>query len=125
MRVERCRHLLNLVEDGMLLNMVFSDEKKFDVRQCVYYQNKRGSTNASVEGSRVSRRQNPISVMVWAAVTATGRSPLVFVPSEVKLNSQRYISDILEGELLPWAREHFEGHLGPSSKTRRPYKVQE
>ena len=34
---------------------------------------------------------------------------LVFVPSGVKLNSQRYISDILEGELLAWAREHFEG----------------
>ena len=62
-----------------------------------------------MEGRRVSRRQNPTSVMVWAAVTTTGRSLLVFVPSGVKLNSQRYISDILEGELLPWAREHFEG----------------
>ena len=47
--------------------------------------------------------------MVWAAVTATVRSPLVFVSSGVKLNSQRYISDILEGELLHWAREHIEG----------------
>ena len=34
MRVERCRHLLNLMEDGMLLNLVFSDEKKIDVEQC-------------------------------------------------------------------------------------------
>ena len=54
---------------------------------------------------------NLTSVMVWAVVTATGRSPLVFVISGVKLNSQRYISDILEGELLPWVWEHFEGAL--------------
>ena len=46
--------------------------------------------------------------MVRAAITATKRFPLVFVPSEVKLNSQRYISDILEAELLPWARKHFD-----------------
>ena len=30
-----------------------------------------------------------------------GKIPLVFVPSAVKLNSQRYISKILEAELLP------------------------
>ena len=36
MRVERCRHLLNLMEDGMLPNLVLSDEKKFDVGQCKY-----------------------------------------------------------------------------------------
>ena len=36
-------------------------------------------------------------------------SPLIFVPSGVKLNSQRCISDILEGELLPWTRKHFVG----------------
>ena len=47
--------------------------------------------------------------MVWADVTATERSPLVFVSLRVKLNSQRYISDILKDELLPWAREHFKG----------------
>ena len=39
----------------------------------------------------------------------SGRSPLFFVPSGVKLNCQRYISVILEAELLPWAREHFDG----------------
>ena len=77
---------------------------------CVNHQNDRvWGRNASVEGRRVSRRQNPISAMVWAAITATRKSPLIFVPSGVKLNSQRYISDILEGQLLPWVREHFEG----------------
>ena len=72
--------------------------------------------NTSVKGRRVSRHQNPTSVTVWAAVTATRRSPLVFVPSGAKLNSRRYISDILEGERLPWAREHFE---------RAPWTIQQ
>ena len=43
------------------------------------------SRDGSVEGRRVSRRQNPLPVMVWTAITATGRSPLVFVPSGVKV----------------------------------------
>ena len=33
----------------------------------------------------------------------------VFVPSGVKLNSQRYTARILEGCLLPWAKKHLQG----------------
>ena len=47
--------------------------------------------------------------MVWVIVTETGRSPLLFVPSGAKLNSQRYIADILKSCLLPWAKTHFQG----------------
>ena len=39
--------------------------------------------------------------------TVTGRSRLVFIPSGVKINSQRYISEILSSQLLPWAESHF------------------
>ena len=48
-------------------------------------------------------------MMVWAAITATERSPLVFGSSRVNLNSQHYISDILEAKLLSWARKQFDG----------------
>ena len=41
MKVERCRHLLNLMEDGILPNLVFSDEKKIYVEQCVKHENDR------------------------------------------------------------------------------------
>ena len=110
MRLDRCQHILNLMKDGTVPNLVLTDEKKFDVQQCINHQNDRvWSRVGSVEGRRVSRRQNPLPVMVWAAITATGRSPLVFVPTGVKLNSQRYISDILEAELLLWAHKHFDG----------------
>ena len=98
------------MKDGTVPNLVFTDEKKFDVQQCLNHRNDRvWSRDGSVEGRRVSQLQNPLSVMVWAAIRATGRSSLVFVPSGVKLNSQRYISDILEAELLPWACKHFVG----------------
>ena len=77
------------MKDGTVSNLVFTDEKKFDVQQCLNRQNHRVfSRDGSVEGRRVSRRQNPLSVMVWAAITATGRSPLVFIFLGVKLRVQ-------------------------------------
>jgi hypothetical protein len=92
MRLERCQHILDLIEDGTLPNLVFSDEKKFDIKQYINHQNDRvWSWDGSVATRTATQHQNPMSVMVWAAVTATGRSPLVFVPSGVKLNCQRYI----------------------------------
>ena len=46
-------------------------------------------------------------VMVWAAITADGRSPLVFIDRAV-INVD-YRENMLEGALKPWARKHF-GH---------------
>ena len=110
MRLNRCQHILNLMKDGVVPNFLFTDEKKYDVQHCLNHQNNRiWSRDGSVEGRRVIRHQNLLSVMVWAAITATGKSPLVFVPSGVKLNSQRYISDTLEAELLPLPHKHFDG----------------
>ena len=39
MRLERCQHILNLMKDGTVPNLVFTDEKKFDVQQCLNQQN--------------------------------------------------------------------------------------
>ncbi|KAF2354610.1 hypothetical protein FHG87_014634 [Trinorchestia longiramus] len=110
MRAERSRHILNEIAQFTLLNLVFTDEKKIDIQQVVNHQKERvWSSSSSVEGRIVTRRQNAQPVMVWAAVTATGKSPLIFVPCGVKLNSKRYISLILKSKLLPWAIEHFQG----------------
>ena len=110
MRLKRSREILKRIKSGTLSNLVFTDEKKFDVQQSVNHQNDRVWTrNGLTNSRRVTRRQNPSSVMVWAAITATGRSPFVFIPSGVKINSQRYISDILSSHLLPWAETHFNG----------------
>ncbi|KAF2361411.1 hypothetical protein FHG87_007834 [Trinorchestia longiramus] len=109
-RVERSRHILFEIAKDTLPNLVFTDERKIDIQQVVSHQNDRvSSSSSSVEDRIVTRRQNAQSVMVWATVTPTGRSLLVFVPCEVKLNSERYISLILKSKLLPWATEHFQG----------------
>lgn len=53
------------------------------------------------------RKQAPASVMVWAAVTAEGRSPLVFIDQGVKINQQLYRQKVLSRALMPWARNQF------------------
>ena len=109
MRAKKCRKLLQDIAEGTLSNLIFTDEKKFDIQQAVNQKNDRvWASSSTIEGRIVTRRQNSQSVMVWAAVTATGRSPLLFVPMGVKLNSEWYISDILEGCLLPWAEQYFK-----------------
>lgn len=65
----------------------------------------------------MSRRQNPASVMVRAVVIATGTSPLVSLSLLMKLNSERYISNILEAELLPCHVSTLLVHHGPSKKS--------
>ncbi|KAF2368800.1 hypothetical protein FHG87_000453 [Trinorchestia longiramus] len=108
MRVERSRHILNEIAQGTLPNLVFTDEKKFNIQQVVNHQNDRVRVPQVQSRVGLFRNVKMQSVIVWAAVTATG-SPLVFVPCEVKLNSERYISIILESQLLPWVTEHFQG----------------
>ena len=109
MRAEKCRKLLHYIAEGMLPNLVFTDEKKFDIQQTVNQKNDRvWASSSTIEKRIVTRCQNSQSVMVWAAVTTTGRSPLFFVPTGVKLNSERYVSDILEGCLFPWAEQQFK-----------------
>ena len=110
MRVQKCREILQKMTYGTLPNLVFTDEKKFDIQQVVNQQNDWvWASSSSTEGRIVTRRQNPQSVMILTPVTETGKSPLLFMPSGVKLNFQSYIADILEGCLLPWAKKHFQG----------------
>ena len=51
------------------------------------------------------------SLSLFRRQSQTGRFPLLFVLSGVKLNSQRQISDILEGCMLLWAKKLFQGVL--------------
>uniref|UniRef100_A0A914UNG0 DDE_3 domain-containing protein n=1 Tax=Plectus sambesii TaxID=2011161 RepID=A0A914UNG0_9BILA len=45
--------------------------------------------------------------MVWAGITATGKTPLVFVHRNVKINAVIYQQLILRNALDPWAKKHF------------------
>ena len=54
--------------------------------------------------------------MVWAALTADGRSPLVLIDRGIIINAEYYRENILESVLKPWARKHFG---------RRPWTFQQ
>ena len=105
-RLTRSQQLLNRIGDGTLHNIIFSDEKLFSVQQSYNHQNDRvlARSYEAIPGNagKVFRTQKPASVMVWAAVSERGKTPLVFVPQGIKINKERYIEDILKGALLPW-----------------------
>lgn len=113
-RLERCRWILSMRRKGELPNLVFSDEKVFCVEQYANRQNDRvwlrGSRSENLDRLRLTRRQGAAQIMVWAAVTEHGRSPLVFLPmgkDEVKINQRIYREKVLKPGLLPWASKQF------------------
>ena len=89
-------------------NLVFSEEKPFVIEQFVNKQNdhvylpKRSAANLQLR--LATRTQALTMVMVWAALTADGRSLLVFIDRGVKVNPEYYRENMLEGALKPWAR---------------------
>lgn len=111
-RLERCRELLKRAATPNWERILFSDEKLFSVEQSYNGQNDRiWSTSSPGNASIVQHRQNPKSVMVWAGICATGKTPLVFIDSGVKINKDVYRKDILEDVVLPWAQQHFGNQL--------------
>lgn len=113
-RLQRGRKLLRMRRKGELPNLVFSDEKTFCIEHFVNRQNDRkwlkGRASDHFDELRVTRRQGADQVMVWAAISENGRSPLLFLPmgrNEVKINQHIYREQVLEAGLLPWARKQF------------------
>lgn len=110
-RLQRAKQLKRLAASGLLPSIVFSDEKIFTVQQYVNKQNDRvwlpGRSNDNLEQRVATRKQAPAAVMVWAGVTAEGRTPLVFIEQGVKVNQEVYREKVLNDALLPWARKQF------------------
>ena len=63
-----------------------------------------------------NRTQAPPMIMVRAAETANGLSPLVFMDRGVKINAEYYRENALRTVLEPWADKHF---------SRRPWRFQQ
>lgn len=121
-RLQRCRAMLTRFSRRRHRNIVFSDEKLFDIQQVglsclpsllLFFQvfnpqNDRiwSEEEPDTEERAIERTQKAESVMVWAAISARGKSPLVFVPQNVKINKEVYV-DILERHLLPWTETIF------------------
>ena len=112
-RLERCKGQLRRHVIRDLENIVFSNEKIFTIEQALNPQNDRIiSHKASTIDSAlkyVPRVQKPLSVMVWAGISAVGRTPLIFVPAGVKINSSTYCELILEPVVKNLSRNMFNG----------------
>ena len=109
---ERGRLLLNFIKSGTQTgNIVFSDEKMFTVEAQFNSQNDRvlakSSANIPEEVLTVYQRQKPASVMVWAGVSKTWKSSLIFVKEGAKVNTNVYIDDILTPALCEM-KKHFK-----------------
>ncbi|KIH56022.1 hypothetical protein ANCDUO_13804 [Ancylostoma duodenale] len=61
----------------------------------------------------------PATVVVWAGVSATGRTPLIFVEKGAKINADFYLEEVLKKDLLPWSREHFKNVIQPLYQTKK------
>ncbi|XP_033222833.1 uncharacterized protein LOC117176689 [Belonocnema kinseyi] len=106
-RLERAKELLRLAESGQFPNIVFSDKKIFPIEQFVNSQNDRvyltDCPYENLSHRLATRKQHPQQIMVWAAVKADGRSPIVFIEPGVMVNAKYYRESILEVALKPWA----------------------
>lgn len=75
--------------------VVFSDEKMFTIEQSWNRKNDliiaKTAQDIPKSVKAVTRRQRPASLMIWAAVSRTWKSPLIFVPKGCKINSQVYV----------------------------------
>ena len=88
-RLNRSKKLLRRHRNGMLSNLIFNDEKLFTVEAAYNHRNDTVLSKSLQDispGLKKGRTQKPASVMIWAAVSLEGKSPLTFFPMGVKIN---------------------------------------
>ncbi|KAF2363513.1 hypothetical protein FHG87_005729 [Trinorchestia longiramus] len=91
MRAERSCHILNEIAQGTLPNLVFTNEKKFDVQQGLNLQNDRvWSSSSSVEGRVVVRRQNAQTFSGFTMEFPTRFSTITMLQRNPNLDSEEH-----------------------------------
>lgn len=64
---------------------------------------------ANKKGRIIGRRQSDQPVMVWLSICENGKMELVFIPEHVKINTDIYMTSILEKVVEPFIQQHFNG----------------
>ena len=108
--LERSKVLLKEFRSGMAGAIVWSDEKIFTVKFAHNQRNDRiiGRNVKAIPYNQKTVYQTikPTSVMVWATVSKTWRSLLIFIDQSTKINAKYYVEKILE-LMLKSAKDHF------------------
>ncbi|CAD6199278.1 unnamed protein product [Caenorhabditis auriculariae] len=111
LRMKKARKLLAGTKDDSHLTTLFTDEKIFTVEPNKNGQNHRiiatDYQSACEKGKILNKTSHPASVMVFAGITADGKTPLIFVDPGVKVNQVYYRETILKLGVLPWANSHY------------------
>ncbi|XP_023221997.1 uncharacterized protein LOC111623599 [Centruroides sculpturatus] len=102
-RLEKARRMCRLIGDGRLNKVLFTDEKIFTLEPLQNCQNhqqllKKGQQKTAT-AKTIGRSHFPASIMVCA----TGKTPLVFIERNVKINATIYQKRVLCDVLEPWA----------------------
>ena len=105
-RKDRGHCILKWMDRWPRVPFIWSDEKVFTIEQDFNHRNDKVLAvrveDIPLEQRTAYRRQNPASVMVWAAVSSDGRkSLLIFIDKGVKINQEVY-KEMLNTEVLPW-----------------------
>jgi len=88
---EKSRRMLRLLSGACMSKVLFTDEKTFNVEPLHNRQNRRQllkkAQQKTVFVKTIGRSHFPSSVMVWARICATGKTPLIFIDRNVKINA--------------------------------------
>ncbi|PAV56398.1 hypothetical protein WR25_15502 [Diploscapter pachys] len=76
-------------------------------------------SSANSNGKLVGRRAHPQSVTVWATTAYHGKSPLVFVPQNAKINTETYQS-LFKIKLLSTGPKSILNPVPPAFSRIRP-----
>lgn len=110
-RLVKAKKLLTFFKQTRAHNVLFTDEKVFTIEVARNSQNHRqllSPVNKNCQKRRIrTRTLFPKSVMVWGGITASGKTPLVFIQKGVKINAIYYQEEILKKVVLPWSQLHF------------------
>ena len=91
-RLDGSKKRLRRHRNGMLPDLIFSDEKLFTVEAAFNHRNDRVLSKSLQDIppglKKVRRTQKQASVMVWAAASSEGKSSLIFVHKKVKMKNK-------------------------------------
>lgn len=108
-RVDKCQEMLKFLKVRRISDILWSDEKIFTLERAHNSQNYRQLLSPSQKNTRKRRIATkslfPKGVMVWGGISADGKTPLIFIDKNVKINDQVYQDEVLKKAVVPWAQK--------------------